>query len=158
MSVVNTEKMEEEEVIEKKPEKEVEDSELQELNDIDREQLNNFIDVILSTEFEGDYTDIDDILKLVIVMMKEIEKYKTIKGVKKKKYVLYAINVLITKKVSNADDKKRILFITNRTLPFIIDTMVSIDKRQIKIKLKSLKKKICKIWKSMVIGCSCCKT
>jgi hypothetical protein len=83
-----------------------------------------------------------NIIIITINLMKIIEKYKKISGNDKKTIVLDILKKVVNETIDDKQEKDILLFVINNTLPFVIDTIISIDKREIKIKMIRLYKKI----------------
>ena len=99
------------------------------INHVDRtEEVNN-----ISTQ---------SLIVIVILLMKEIESFSELKGVEKKEYIIVILKKIIEKKVSDEQTKLYLNSITETTLPLMIDTIVKLDKNQIKIKTKKWLKRI----------------
>lgn len=73
--------------------------------------------------------------------MKIVDTFKNISGVDKKKLVILILNKVIDLNiVSNIEEKEMLHSFINNILPNVIDMMISIDKKEISIKLKEIKK------------------
>ena len=68
--------------------------------------------------------------------MKVVEKYPKLSGLQKKQVVLEAINMLIDDSNDNVEETSHLKLLVQMTLPTVIDLMVSIDHKQVRIKLK----------------------
>ena len=102
---------------------------------------------IIKKCLEGQHLSNANMLSLVLMSMKYIENYKQISGPKKKAVVLYVIqkiahdqyNEYIKKEnlsVEEISQLQTILSFVELFLPPMIDTIVSLDNKEIMIKLK----------------------
>lgn len=85
---------------------------------------------------EKNNIEITDIVGVTINMMKIVDKYKNINGVQKKNLILHILGKLIDDKIEDEQLVNNLKFIINMTMPFVIDTFISIDKRELIIKMK----------------------
>lgn len=85
---------------------------------------------------EKNKIEITDIVGITINMMQIVDKYKNINGVQKKNLILYILGKLIDDKIDDEQLVNNLKLIVNMTMPFVIDTFISIDKRQLVIKMK----------------------
>ena len=86
-----------------------------------------------------------NVVIIMIDLMQIVDNYPTLKGQQKKLVLLGAINMLIDDQNDNVDDASDLKMLVKTTLPSVIDVVVSIDKKQLKIKAK-------KVW-TMLLGC-----
>ena len=77
-----------------------------------------------------------NILTYVVLLMKIMDSYKTLKNVDKKKIVIFVINKFIDYNITDVTEAKMLSSFVNKLLPNIIDTICKIDKREILIKNK----------------------
>ena len=75
---------------------------------------------------------------ILVNLMQIIETYPKLTGPQKKEVILAAINMLIDDQNDNVEDAETLKLLVKMTLPNLIDTLVSIDKKQINIKLKRM--------------------
>lgn len=82
-----------------------------------------------------------NVVTVLLSLMQVVEKYGDVKGIQKKAVILDALNHLIedTLEGQEATDLK---LLVQLTLPTVIDTFVSLDKKEIAIKLKKTCKKL----------------
>lgn len=105
----------------------------------------NIVDTIINhVENKDEVNDIStqSLIVIVILLMKEIESFSELKGTEKKEYIIVILKKIIEKKVSDIQTKLYLNSVIDNTLPLIIDTIVKLDKNQIKIKTKKWLKKI----------------
>ena len=86
-----------------------------------------------------------NVVMIMIDLMQIVDKYTTLKGSQKKQVLLSAITMLIDDQNDNVEDASDLKQLVKMTLPSVIDVVVSIDKKQLKIKAK-------KVW-TMLLGC-----
>ncbi len=86
---------------------------------------------------------------ILVNLMQIVETYPKLTGYQKKEVILAAINMLIDDQNDNVEDAETLKLLVKMTLPNLIDTLVSIDKKQLNIKLKKF---------SSYIFSSCCCT
>ena len=75
---------------------------------------------------------------ILVSMMQVVEGYTDLKGPQKKAVILDAINHLIDDQVQDPNDKNVLQILVRATLPTVIDTLVSIDRRELSIKVKKV--------------------
>ena len=105
----------------------------------------NIVDTIINhVENKDEVNNIStqSLIVIVILLMKEIESFSDLKGPEKKEYIIVIIKKIIEKKVTDTQTKLYISSVVDNTLPLMIDTIVKLDKNQIKIKTKKWLKKI----------------
>jgi hypothetical protein len=89
-----------------------------------------------------------NIVTILISLMQIVEKYQDVSGIQKKAIILEALELVINDQVTNEEEAKALNLLVEVTLPTVIDTLVSVDKKEIQIKIKK--------------GCSkllkCCRT
>ena len=90
-----------------------------------------FIGVINEDDF-----NITKVIILVTNLMQAVEKYTELKGSEKKVIVLYVIERFIEATKNNT--AKDVLNLAKPMLPELIDTIMNVDKRKIKIRAKKL--------------------
>jgi hypothetical protein len=89
-----------------------------------------------------------NVVVVVINLMRLVEKYSELKGHQKKQVILEAVKMLINDSNDNVEDNEQLIMLVNMTLPSVIDVIISIDRKKIKIKIK-------KAWKFMLSCCGC---
>ena len=77
----------------------------------------------------------ENITIIVINLMQLAEKYPELTGVQKKQLVIHVVKKFIKDKTDNEQEEVLLTFV-DIFLPTIIDTLVSVDKKEIVIKLK----------------------
>lgn len=99
------------------------------------------------------YNEIKDVIKngeltrsnvvfILLTLMKSVEKFKNITGIQKKAIVLDVLNTFIDENISDLTEASELKLLVQLTIPSLIDTLVSIDTKEIKIKLKKSCKSI----------------
>lgn len=74
------------------------------------------------------------------MLMQVVETYKNIKGDQKKNIVIKVLRMFV-KNNCTPDESQNINLLIDLALPSIIDTIISIDKKKIKIKVGKFLKK-----------------
>ena len=92
----------------------------------------------LKTILAGTKLNSSNIVAILVNLMQLVEKYPQLHGQQKKQVILYSINMLIDDQNDNVEDTATLKLLVQSTLPSIIDTLVSIDKKQIQIKIKQI--------------------
>jgi hypothetical protein len=77
---------------------------------------------------------------IVLSLMRFVENYTDIRGELKKELIMKALDKYISAEVDHDVDAADMRLLVQLTLPSIIDSFVSIDKKQIQIKLKKCNK------------------
>lgn len=85
-----------------------------------------------------------NIVNILIYTMQTVELLKNIKGNQKKDLVMKIINKIIDKNVLDELEQKNLKFLAEMTLPSLIDTFISIDKKKLIIKSKKMFKNVFK--------------
>jgi len=83
-----------------------------------------------------------NIMSISITLMKIVEKNKKISGQMKKELVIHLIRKFVIDNTS-PEDIDNILFVVNYILPNLIDTIISIDKKEIIIATKKTFSRCC---------------
>ena len=93
-----------------------------------------------------------NIMPILVNLMQIIEKYPKLKGSQKKQVILATFNMLIDDQNDNVEDAANLKLLVQMTLPSVIDTIVSIDTKQVQIKVKQAGKFIFSLccWKKPV--------
>ena len=81
-----------------------------------------------------------NIMVILVNLMQLVEKYPKLKGPQKKEVILATFNMLIDDQNDNVEDAANLKLLVQMTLPSVIDTIVSIDTKQVQIKLKQASK------------------
>lgn len=81
-----------------------------------------------------------NIIEICILLMKSVENYKGLVGEEKKEMVIYVIKKFINN-TTYIDDKSSLLHVIDITLPILIDTVIGLDKNEIKIAMEKTIKK-----------------
>lgn len=82
-----------------------------------------------------DKVDEKNILKIVVLLMQLVEKQEQFYGKGKKRLVILLLEKLIDDTVEK-DKSVDLKFLTSMIVPSIIDTIVSVDKKELEIKIK----------------------
>ena len=102
---------------------------------------------ILRSEKEGEIATItpENIITIALDLMQVVETYQELKGVEKKQLIINTLKKFIDDEMKGTDPeyKKLILLIVNTTLPIAIDAFISIDTKQIQIKITGYLKTCC---------------
>jgi hypothetical protein len=77
-----------------------------------------------------------NVVVVLLSLMQSVEQYEDVRGVQKKALILDALNHLIDDQISNTQEAMEMKLLVQLTLPTVIDTFVSIDKKELQIKLK----------------------
>jgi hypothetical protein len=110
---------------------------------ITKSQENDIINFF--KDIESHSINISNITDYVISLMKIIETIDKVKGVDKKKLVIFIIKKIVDKNIDDNYEREILFYFIDNMLPNVIDTIISIDKKKIIIsvnKAKSLFKKI----------------
>ena len=83
-----------------------------------------------------------NVIAVLVNLMKLIEEFPDLSGVQKKHVVIQAICVAVDDQREDVEEATRIKEFVVLTLPDVIDTIVDIDKRKLKIKIKKIINKI----------------
>lgn len=75
---------------------------------------------------------------ILVNLMQIVETYPKLTGSQKKEVILASINMLIDDQNDNVEDAETLKVLIKMTLPNLIDTLVSIDTKQLSIKLKKI--------------------
>jgi len=76
-----------------------------------------------------------NIIDICILLMKTVEKYNNVNGKQKKELVISVITQFI-KDTVHTQDNQSLLNMVDITLPILIDTIIGLDKSEIKIAVK----------------------
>ena len=68
--------------------------------------------------------------------MQLVESYPNLNGRQKKHVILEAINMLIDDQHDNVEDAAQLKSLVQITLPTVIDTIVSVDRKELQVKIK----------------------
>lgn len=95
-----------------------------------------YVDGLYNTLSKGDsLVTKENITTIVINLMQLVEKYPDLTGEQKKKLVIHVVKNFIKDKTDNEEEEVLLTFV-DIFLPTLIDTLVSVDKKKIVIKLK----------------------
>jgi hypothetical protein len=95
--------------------------------------------------------DSSNIVSYVVLLMKIINSHKNIENIDKKKFVIFVLNKFVEFNITDENEGYIIKTFINNILPNMIDTMISIDNKEIIIKTENyvltlcqrLRKKFC---------------
>ena len=95
--------------------------------------------------------DSSNIVSYVVLLMKIINSHKNIENIDKKKFVIFVLNKFVEFNITDENEAYIIKMFINNILPNMIDTMISIDNKEIIIKTENyiltfcqrLRKKFC---------------
>lgn len=90
---------------------------------------------------KGEITS-SNIITLVLNLMQVVEQYENLKGKQKKAAIIDVLNQLIDEKVLMEQETLKLKSLVHLTLPTVIDAMISIDKKEVEIKVKNGCKKL----------------
>ena len=96
----------------------------------------------LSNILKGNKLTTINAISIVISLMKIVETYDNLKGEQKKQIILQVLTMFIEDSVHDDDELNELNSLIEILLPIIIDTVISIDKKEIQIKVK-------KCWKQL---------
>ena len=77
-----------------------------------------------------------NIVNVVLSLMQVVEHYDNVHGIQKKALILDALHHLIDKQISDSEEAIEMKLVVQTILPTVIDTFVSLDKKELEIKLK----------------------
>ena len=83
----------------------------------------------------------ENIVSIIVVMMQIIEDYKNLSGYEKKQTIINVLLNYVENTVSDRVEKAQILSFIKFTVPSLIDTIISVDKKELEIKTKNCFKK-----------------
>lgn len=99
---------------------------------------------------DGEIINLNNGITFGVNLMQLVEKYKTFTGQEKKQIVIDVINKIIEEQVDDENTERDLITFANTVLPTTIDTIISIDKKEIIINTK-------KFFKNFFNKlCSCC--
>jgi hypothetical protein len=81
--------------------------------------------------------DSTNIVSYVVLLMKIINSHKTIANVDKKKLVIFVLQKFVELNISNDVEAQILNDFINNILPNVIDTMISLDNKEIIIKTEN---------------------
>lgn len=106
----------------------------------DLQELYNNLKSIISEDLVVNSTSV---VRLCWIAMELAEKNIHLSGSQKKDLVLFLLNSLVDDKVEVVTEKLLLKQIINRVVPALIDTIVDVDKRKMKLKSNKLKRFFC---------------
>ncbi len=84
----------------------------------------------------GKKVDASNIISIVTLLMKTVEKYSDVQGIQKREIVLAVLRKVVEENISDPDEKANVLFMVEKTVPPVIDALVAVNKGQLKIKIQ----------------------
>jgi hypothetical protein len=78
-----------------------------------------------------------NIMNYVVYLMKIIDTFKNINNIDKKKLILFVLNKFIDINIADENEKNLLKAFIESILPHLIDTLVSLDNKEIVIKTKN---------------------
>lgn len=91
-----------------------------------------------------------NIINVVVNLMIIAERFSHMTGLQKKGYVIQVLRLVVEKNVT--DSKEEILMFIDNVLPSLIDTMISLDRKEVQIKVQG-----CLSWvKEKMCSSGCC--
>lgn len=81
--------------------------------------------------------DSTNIVSYVVLLMKIINSHKTISNIDKKKFVIFVLQKFVELNISNEAEAQILNDFINNILPNVIDTMISLDNKEIIIKTEN---------------------
>jgi hypothetical protein len=109
------------------------------------EIVNNAVNIMVENikkSLNGGLLSPSSLVPILVNLMKIIEGFPQLKGVQKKDVILKAFKNFVAQNLSEGE-KQNIEPLIDLTLPTLIDTLVSVDKREMQIKIKKLISKCC---------------
>lgn len=83
-----------------------------------------------------------NIISIVIYLMQIVEGYNDLSGKEKKELVIEVLNKFIDENVDDEKEENELKFLVRITVPPLIDSIISLDKRELKIKTEKCLSKI----------------
>lgn len=86
----------------------------------------------------GEKMSASNVMFILVSLMQTVESFNNLKGVNKKHLILSVLNKYIEEEVEDEDEERTLKLLVSMTLPSAMDMLVSIDKKELKIKLSKL--------------------
>jgi hypothetical protein len=83
-----------------------------------------------------------NIITMVLNLMQVVEQYENLKGKQKKAAIIDVLNQVIDEQVHTEQYALELKSLVHLILPTVIDAMISIDKKEVEIKVKNGCKKL----------------
>ena len=100
-------------------------------------------------EIVGDRAiDRESVVGIALALMQLVESYEDVKGKQKKELILHVMSLLVSDTVSDKQEAEIVKGVIRLTLPVVIDTIVSVDKKELRVKLR-------KGFRSLLACCGC---
>jgi hypothetical protein len=87
--------------------------------------------------------DSSNIVSYVVLLMKIINSHKNIENIDKKKFVIFVLNKFVEFNITDENEAYIVKTFINNILPNMIDTMISIDNKEIIIKTENYVLTLC---------------
>ena len=91
----------------------------------------------------GGNLTLENMFGVLVNLMQVVEHYKEIKGIQKKQLILLVLNKYINQHIVLEGDALLLKNLVQKSLPMVIDTIVSIDKKELAIKIKKCRSIFC---------------
>lgn len=76
------------------------------------------------------------IIMIMVDLMKIVDTYPNLNGSQKKQLVLEVLNLVIDELPMSEDEQEGLKQLVEKTLPTVIDVVIDIDKKKLKIKIQ----------------------
>ena len=76
------------------------------------------------------------IIMIMVDLMKIVDTYPNLNGSQKKQLVLEVLNLVIDELPMSQDEQSGLKHLVEKTLPTVIDVVIDIDKKKLKIKIQ----------------------
>lgn len=83
------------------------------------------------------------IITIVISLMQIVENYDNISGPDRKKIVIVVLDKFIDDNIDNEVERRDLKMLMSMTVPTLIDSIVSIDKKEVSIRARKCLEKFC---------------
>ena len=93
-----------------------------------------------------------NIVHYIVLLMKIVNMYKEIPNVNKKDLILLVLKKFIEINIEDPKEEEYLIYFVNNMVPPMIDTMISLDNKEIIIKTENYIKSVCQKIKSKL----CC--
>lgn len=101
--------------------------------------MNKIVDEIYDNiEFiiENKQVNTATIVSITVSLMKNVELYPQLSGEDKKKVVLHLLNKIVDEEIPDEGELQNVKMILQTTIPIMIDTIVSADKKKLRLNVK----------------------
>lgn len=83
-----------------------------------------------------DNITLQNISTVILAIMSVVDKYKDLTGVQKKAIVLDTLYYIVEHQISSVNHKNEIIMFIKLSAPLLIDNFISLDKRELRVKLR----------------------